>query len=172
MLTYKRFNGLKRIIESIIKNNLFCNFVSLETNMIFYNEAKENLKDYNNYIKLLYGKIVEISEIEQFLSSIQLTTIEQEWLKNDIVNLARAPNIISLIPESIDFLLLDGGEFSTYSEWLKLKDRSTIIALDDTNTTKCKKIKQEILSGIHSAHEIIIDSNDRNGFMFLRKKFI
>ena len=102
--------------------------------------------------------------------SHQLTYQEQGWFNEDISNLIATPNVINFIPEEIDFLLLDGGEFSTYPEWLKLKDRSKIIALDDTNTTKCKKIKQQILSGKHPSYEIIIDSNDRNGFMFLRKK--
>lgn len=168
--TWKGLGSTKRIIDAIIKNNLDSNFISLETNKIFYDEAKENLREYTNYVNLIYGRIVEIIDVENFVLSHELTYQEQGWFNEDISNLILTPNVISSIPEEIDFLLLDGGEFSTYAEWLKLKDRSQIIALDDTNTTKCKKIKQEILSGKYPCYEIIIDSNDRNGFMFLRKK--
>jgi hypothetical protein len=168
--TWKGLGSTKRIIDAIIKNNLDCNFISLETNKEFYDEAKQNLNEYTNYVNLVYGRIIEIIDVENFVLSHKLTYQEQSWFNEDISNLILTPNVITSIPEEIDFLLLDGGEFSTYSEWLKLKDRSKIIALDDTNTTKCKKIKQEILSGKYPYYKVIIDSNDRNGFMFLRKK--
>ena len=168
--TWKGLGSTKRIIDALIKNNINSNFISLETNKIFYYEAKQNLNEYTNYVNLVYGRIIEIIDVENFVLSHQLTYQEQGWFNEDISNLILAPNVITSIPEEIDFLLLDGGEFSTYSEWLKLKDRSKIIALDDTNTTKCKKIKQEIISGKYPYYEIIIDSNDRNGFMFLKKK--
>ena len=168
--TWKGLGSTKRIIDAIINNSLDSNFISLETNRVFYNEAKQNLKEYTNFVNLIYGRIIEIVDIENFVLPQELSRQEHGWLSEDIANFEIAPNVLGSIPEEIDFLLLDGGEFSTYSEWLKLKDRSKIIALDDTNTTKCRKIKQEILSEKNSFYEIIIDSNDRNGFMFLRKK--
>jgi hypothetical protein len=168
--TWRGLGSTKRIIDAIADNNLDCDFISLETNKIFYDEAKQNLKEYTNRVNLIYGRVIEIIDVENFIVSQELSHQEQGWLNEDIANFAIAPNVLSSIPEEIDFLLLDGGEFSTYSEWLKLKDRSKIIALDDTNTTKCRKIREEILSDKNSIYEIIIDSNDRNGFMFLRKK--
>jgi hypothetical protein len=168
--TWKGLGSTKRIIDAITDNNLDSNFISLETNKTFYDEAKQNLKEYTDRVNLIYGRIVEIIDVENFVLSQELNYQEQGWFHEDISNFTLAPNVLSSIPEKIDFLLLDGGEFSTYPEWLKLKDRSKIIALDDTNTTKCRRIKQEILSDKNSVYEIIIDSNDRNGFMFLRKK--
>jgi hypothetical protein len=168
--TWKGLGSTKRIIDAVVDNNLDSNFISLETNKIFYDEAKQNLKEYTDKVNLIYGRIIDIVDVENFVVSQELSYEEQGWLNEDIANFAMCPNVLGSIPEEIDFLLLDGGEFSTYSEWLKLKDRAKIIALDDTNTTKCRKIKQEILSDKSSNYEIIIDSNDRNGFMFLRKK--
>lgn len=165
--TWKGLGSTKRIIDAIIKNNLLCNFISIETNEIFYNEAKINLKSYDSYVNLIYGKIINIIDVEKFITSMTLTDMEKEWYFQDKSNLTKAPNVMDSIPEKIDFLLLDGGEFSTYSEWLKLKDRSRIIALDDTNTTKCKQIKYEILNDKNYQYKIIINSNDRNGFMFI-----
>lgn len=167
--TWKGLGSTKRIIDAIIKNNLSCNFISIETNIEFHNEAKDNLNQYQSYVKLMHGKIVEINEMQEFLSSIELNNNEKEWLSEDIVNMSKTPNIFDLLPEKIDFLLLDGGEFSTYAEWKKLKDKSKIVALDDTNVTKCKKIKEEILSQTN-LYEIIIESNDRNGFMFFKNR--
>lgn len=75
------------------------------------------------------------------------------------------PNILYMLPDSIDFLLLDGGEFSTYREWQLLKNRSRFVALDDTQTMKCSLIRQEVLSA--SNYKILVDSDERNGFMFI-----
>jgi hypothetical protein len=168
--TWRGLGSTKRIIDAIADNNLDCNFISIETNKIFYDEAKQNLKEHTNRVNLIYGRVIEIIDVEHFILSQELSHQEKGWLNEDIANFAIAPNVLSSIPEEIDFLLLDGGEFSTYSEWLKLKDRSKIIALDDTNTIKCRKIREEILLDKNSIYEIIIDSDDRNGFMFLRKK--
>ena len=77
-------------------------------------------------------------------------------------------NILSIIPNYINFCLLDGGEYSTYSEWQLLKHKIHIVALDDTKTNKCNIIRQEILN--NPSYEIIIDSNDRNGFMIAKQK--
>lgn len=168
--TWKGLGSTKRIIDAMIENNLTTNFISLETNKQFYDQAQQNLSKYIQYVNLIYGRIVEVSDVEEFVLSQKLNSQENIWLQEDIQNLAYAPDVTSSIPEQIDFLLLDGGEFSTYPEWIKLKDRSRIIALDDTNTTKCKRIKTEILSDSQSSYEIIIEYNERNGFMFLRKK--
>jgi hypothetical protein len=74
---------------------------------------------------------------------------------------------MSQIPEHIDFLLLDGGEFSTYEEWKKLKDRTKIVALDDTKVLKSKQIREELLT--NPDYEKIVDSEDRNGFAIFKR---
>ena len=79
----------------------------------------------------------------------------------------KSENVLNKIPEKIDLLLLDGGEFSTYSEWLKLKDRSTIIMLDDTTATKCKKINDELKSSEN--YTLIFETSENNGFSVFEK---
>ena len=85
------------------------------------------------------------------------------WYQKDIDNIISAKNIIEDLPNKIDFLILDGGEYSTYPEWVKLKDRTRIVALDDSNIFKCSKIRGEIIS---SGDYIALYDNlhDRNGF--------
>jgi hypothetical protein len=168
--TWKGMGSTKCIINNVIEYNTKT-FISIESNLTFHTEAQINLTNYLNYVHLLYGKIIEINDINSFVSTQELNSNEKIWLQEDLINISKAPNVLSSIPENIDFLLLDGGEFSTYSEWLKLKDRSKIIALDDTSTTKCRKIKQEVLADQNSSYKILKDSNERNGFMILENNY-
>lgn len=173
--TWKGLGSTKRIIDNIISNNLECSFLTLETNREFHLIAKNNLKDYTKYVNLIHGRIIEQSDIFEFLNlnpvKAELFTIEQQisWLEADIKNMNQCPNVLDQIPSNIDFLLLDGGEFSTYPEWMLLKDRSKVIALDDTKMEKCKYIKLHILNN-KDKYNILIDSDDRNGFMIIENK--
>lgn len=50
---------------------------------------------------------------------------------DEMAHCAKVPNILSQLPEKIDLMLFDGGEFSTRFEFLKLFRRCKVIALDD-----------------------------------------
>jgi len=173
--TWKGLGSTKRIIDSIINSNLDCSFITLETDLNCYTIAQNNLKNYIKYVDLLYGKIIDKSDIFKFLDLYPISnesfSIEQQqsWLSADVKNMEKCPNVLDKIPANIDFLLLDGGEFSTYSEWMLLKDRSKVIALDDTRMQKCKYIKLDILNN-QNKYNILIDSDDRNGFMIIENK--
>jgi hypothetical protein len=162
--TWKGLGSTKCIIDSITDN---VSFLSLETNKSFYDIATENLKGYENKVKLIYGRIVEKDEILNFVRTINLNRWEEQWLREDLENVDKCENILNEIPEKIDLLLLDGGEFSTYSEWLKLKDRSTIIMLDDTTVTKCKKINDELKSSEN--YTLIFETLEGHGFSVFKK---
>jgi len=71
------------------------------------------------------------------------------------------------IPEQIDFLILDGGEYSTYLEWTKLKERISYVALDDTKMRKTKRIVEECM--LDDSFELITSSGERNGFHIFKK---
>jgi hypothetical protein len=96
-------------------------------------------------------------------------TKEQKiWVHEYSENVKNCPNVFTEIPLEIDLLLLDGGEFSTYSEWLILKDRTKIVCLDDTGELKTKQIYDELL---HDDHYILLeDTQDGNGFCVFIKK--
>jgi hypothetical protein len=160
--TWKGLGSTKCIIDSILINNLQCNFLSLESNLLFFQEATDNLKNYRNYVQLIHGRIVEIEDVLAYCEKIK-DKVNQDWLAADVQDINKNNNIINLIPNNIDFCLLDGGEYSTYPEWKILKERINIIALDDTLTPKCELVKQEILND--PLYKIIIESNDRNGFL-------
>jgi hypothetical protein len=169
--TWKGLGTTKRIIDSIEKNQITPTFISLESNLPFYETATRNLKDKLNTVKLIRGRIVGEEEIDAFLSKNQITEQMMSWLRSDLNDYMNCENVLNQLPETIDFLLLDGGEFSTYHEWIMLKDRTKIIALDDTLTLKCKQIREELLTDEN--YKVIIDSSDRNGFaIFIKNEHI
>lgn len=67
------------------------------------------------------------------------------------------------IPNFFDVIFLDGGEFTTWYEYNIIKNKCKILILDDINTYKCKKIVEDIKS--NKKWKIIIESNERNGFL-------
>ena len=162
--TWKGLGSTKCIVDNITEN---VEFISIESNKEFYDIAKQNLYNHTNKVKLLYGKIVDVSEINDFINGKNLTLEQTMWLKEDIENLNKCENILDILPKKIDFLLLDGGEFSTYPEWLKLKDRSTVIMLDDTTVTKCKKINDELKSSEN--YTLVFETLEGHGFSVFKK---
>jgi hypothetical protein len=168
--TWKGLGSTFTIIKALQESNYVSNFISLETNPEFYKIAQNNLKDYLQYVTLILGRIIEFKEIEDFVAKYQLDSQHLGWLEEDKYNYTMCPNVLSQIPEQIDLLILDGGEFSTYGEWQTLKDRSKIIMLDDTKMLKCKQIVEE--SMVDPAYQLLTKSDERNGFhVFINKKY-
>jgi hypothetical protein len=168
--TWKGLGSTFTAIKAIQESNYKANFISLETNAEFYNIAKDNLKDYLDYVTLILGRIIEPEEIDNFISKHNLDFQHLGWLEEDRQNYTSCPNVFSQIPEQIDLLILDGGEFSTYAEWQILKDRSKIIMLDDTKMLKCKQIVDESL--VSPDYYLLTRSDERNGFhVFANKKY-
>jgi hypothetical protein len=114
-------------------------------------------------VHYILGKIVEENELDVDNLSPQ----EQGWLQEDIKAMSEVPNVINKLPQKIDFLILDGGEFSTRAEFLKLKDRSKIIFLDDTSYRKNRINVQNLISD--ESYKPLINSSDRNGWAVFEK---
>ena len=98
----------------------------------------------------MYGRLVH----EDALDSDDLTALEEGWFAQDLESLRSAPMANDLIPREIDFLLLDGGEFSTWAEFEALRDRvKGFLLLDDTRLKKnkgSKPLSPLILAGLAS----------------------
>lgn len=168
--TWKGLGSTFTTIKAIQEANYKPNFISLETNPNFYNIAKDNLKDYLTYVTLILGRIIEPEQLDDFVSKHVLDSEHLRWLQEDRDNYATCPNVLSQIPKQIDLLVLDGGEFSTYAEWLVLRDRSKIIMLDDTKMLKCREIVEQSL--LDPNFHLLTKSDERNGFhIFLTKKY-
>jgi hypothetical protein len=141
-------------------------FYTIESDPEMYNKAvffNKKYKEMSNVFFLL-GSIVNCKE----LYTDNLSYEEKNWLEKDKSNYLNTSNVYNKLPKNIDFLLLDGGEFSTRSEFLKLKDKSKIIALDDCN---CRKNKLNIKDLKKDDSFALLHENlkDRNGWAIFEK---
>jgi hypothetical protein len=172
------WNGLgttKCIIDAIIDSKKEkINFLSIEANHQQFLIAQKNLANYVSYVNLIYGRLTELSDIvslndyDDKFFKIYSKELQSEWMKTTIVEHETAPNISTLIPSHIDILVLDGGEYSTHGEFIKLVDRTELIILDDITTIKNFKSAEHLRAS--DKHKIIFDvPDDRYGFLVAKK---
>jgi len=126
-----------------------------------FKESKKNLKKYE-FFEVLHGRIVEIGDLD--LDSLE--GHEKEWVESDSHNMSTAPNVLKMLPDRIDVLLLDGGEFSSYAEYQSLKDREVKwLILDDVNVRKNRRVLEEAVSSGYFLQ--VWKSDERNGTAIL-----
>ncbi|MGA2971389.1 MAG: hypothetical protein ABSE39_02050 [Candidatus Bathyarchaeia archaeon] len=153
-------------------------FISLENDRGLYACATKHWKGkINDKIQLVYGTVVRPDEImkEEEIRAHPLFGSQMAkdhyylHYQSDVDNSGTAPLVIERIPSKIDVLLLDGGEFSGYAEWSKLRHRGLkVVLLDDINTMKNSTVFEELRQdgGWNVALE---DRGDRNGIaVFVR----
>lgn len=133
-------------------------FWSLECDKGFFDAAKKVVPEAEN-VYLLHGSIVEIADLDRS----SLRDEEKLWLSNDERNMEGVPIVLNQLPESIDFLILDGGEFASRKEFLLLRDKCKIIFLDDTGVRK-NKLNKVDLDNDEDFKVVIDEPSDRNGW--------
>ena len=130
--TWNGLGSTKTIIESIKKTNLKVDFYSIETDRIAYRNAKKNLKNDIKYVNLMYGKIVEVKELPLVqdidFNSFGFDPKNVEWYIQDLRRYRKVKNIITKLPDQFDFILFDGGEFSTFAEFNKFMVPLTFVS--------------------------------------------
>ena len=139
--TWNGLGSTKTFIEVLHENFEKYSLVSIETDKIFHKQALKNLNHLlNPNIQLLLGRIIEIDELPNLknidFEAAGLVPDNVEWLIQDIRRYEKVENIFDNLPTKFDFILFDGGEFSNYSEFLKLYKTTKYFGLDDTNTYK------------------------------------
>jgi hypothetical protein len=174
--TWNGMGSTKCIYDAISEKKGEYLVYSLECNEEFHNIALinyENLPKLNNF-NMILGTIISPEENKDPMSSYDdnffnesSREIQNSWYLQDFENCKKVPNVLSIIPKSIDLLILDGGEFSSFSEYQKLKDRVKYLVLDDTNVIKNYEVSNIIRSDKN--YEVLFDSNDRNGFLMAKK---
>jgi len=116
------------------------NFFSIEANKAAYDLAVANLTPIPPNLHLAYGSLLDT---DSPLLILNMTEQEAIWWKNDLTSRISAPNIIDNLPAQIDLLLLDGGEFTGFNDFLKLGPRSNILVMDDVAVRK-NRLSREI----------------------------
>jgi hypothetical protein len=171
------WNGLGSTLCMLqgIQGTEYTDFVSLECNKDKHMAALENLEPYlEERTRLLWGSIVDTSIVGSPAYMAQFPTLLTEtnvrsWFDIDLQNCRESPCCLSEIPQTIDFLLLDGGEYTTLYEFDVLFPRCVqYIALDDVLIDKCREVRARLLSD--SDWEEIFFTENRNGFCVFQKK--
>jgi hypothetical protein len=165
--TWNGCGSTKCIAEGIIDSGVKKKFLSLETNNEMFTQAQKNLEQYKDVVQLIRGRITEVYDLA-WLKGTTLGPEQQQWLWEDVSWYKDCPYVLDQIPEQIDLLLLDGGEFTTVPEYKVLKGRYSIVALDDIQALKTKAIHEYLLQ--KEDHELIATDNERNGFSIFKKK--
>lgn len=166
--------GLRRKLER--KSDLFAHFFSIETNLKFLMEANRLwMPKALPFLQLLYGRLhsnglLSRDEIEKDPLFESIQSHYNLWYDQDVRDYNSAPLIhTKYLPEKIQMILLDGGEFSGYADWSILKEKQPIVvALDDTNVMKNAKVFEELSKD--PTWELRHSSTDRHGWaIFVRK---
>jgi len=157
-----------------LQGNTTTKLITLEINRDKVENAKKNLQQYigTTNIDFVWGSVIssdEIVDMPTIFPEFIANTEFQRWHSIDVANIDASPNVLDRIPETIDFILFDGGEFTTYYEFMKLFTRCVkFIALDDVLVSKCAKIRAFLLT--QSEWTEIQFISYRNGFSLFQKK--
>jgi hypothetical protein len=135
----------------------------LEIDFKMWRKAERNLRRYG-FFEVIHGTIIHIDDLD----TKNLSAVEVQWIAHDQRNLQEAKNVLSHIPSQIDLLILDGGEFSSYAEFLTLESRlSGFVVLDDTSVRKNKVVVEKLL--VDKKFKLVWESDLRNGCAIFKR---
>jgi hypothetical protein len=92
----------------------------------------------------------------------------RQWWNAEKYLVSEAPHVPEDYFGGIDLLLIDGGEFGAYEEFLALGHKAKVIALDDSQTYKNARTREHIMR--LKNWEVLRDEKDRNGWFVARRK--
>ena len=133
------------IKKAIMDYNLDRNVYSFECSEVMFNEAVLNIGKLPKNFQIFHGKITDkiidfYSIKNEELDPAYSRSEQALWWNQDRLNLMFCKNYCYILPRQIDLLILDGGEFTTYYEFLDHYEKSRYIVIDDINALKGKKL--------------------------------
>ena len=157
----------KCIIDAILDSGKrVYDVYSIECNESRWNEGKINLMPVPSHFHQIHGSLVTVDELKTYREIITEQPY-RSYLEEDIIHVSRCPYVFDMMPEKIDLLIIDGGEFSGETVFRKLYKRSKYIILDDTLAFKNKSNRQFILDN-KDDFEIIYDDIILKGQMVVK----
>ena len=176
--TWNGQGSTKCLISGIVEKNPLAKLYSLEANTEMYNKAKmyytQNIEQLHLIHGVLHKKLVPLDYIEKHPTFYKLQhhgDAYKSWYNNDKEDME---NIACFtIPEdSIDVIMLDGGEFSGIFDWEVLEQKNPkVVCMDDSNVFKNYDLRNILL--VSDDWELLIDEpDDRNGWCAFKRKSI
>jgi hypothetical protein len=168
--TWNGQGSTRCFLDALLKRDDDWQFYSIESSLQFYEMATHFWGDsLPENAHLIHGRIIESEDVfslGDLRAEGDFIPAYDIWHSNDTANYNTCENVEDTLPDFFDVVLFDGGEFSTYSEFLKLKDKLNIVILDDTKELKTRKVKLVLEE---EGWENIISSEERNGFAAYKK---
>ena len=144
-------------------------FYSLECNTDKWSDA---VKLYNDSRVHILNEVIWNEEPDNFYEIFPQCLTDstfKHWNEVDIINMKKCDLFLQRnnLPDVFDVILLDGGEFTTYYEFQLLKNRCSLLMLDDINVDKCKRIVEELQNS--PQWKIIKQEPLRNGYLIAKR---
>ena len=157
----------KLIIEQLSlknKNNAEIGLITAEANRAAYELALANIGTPSISVQVIHGSLVHL---DSPLLLMSLTPEENRWFQNDAdTRFINVPNILESIPPKFDLLVLDGGEFTTFNDYLVLRKRCKYLFLDDINVRKNRLCFQ---IAIEDGFSLLKKTDEGNGACLLAR---
>jgi hypothetical protein len=147
--TWKGMGSTYQITKSLEARNDGSSLVSFEIDNDFLSAAINNYKWNSSITKLVKGRVSAniMSLADLHAHPLYIGSVMDEWLAGETVDFNNATLDYSLVPPRVDFILLDGGEFSTFYDWQYLKAlHPRVVALTCINVLKANGIFNELKS--------------------------
>lgn len=169
--TWNGLGSTKAFVNALSKRTDNYVFYSLECNKDKVHLAQKLYRHFNNVHilnEVIWNEMP--SDFYEIFPQCKVNAGCNRWNEIDMLNMQQCELFLTRtnLPDIFDVLLLDGGEFTTYYEFQILKNKCKIIMLDDTNTSKCNLIVNEIKQS--NQWSILKESNERNGYLIAQKK--
>ena len=147
--TWNGMGSTKSIMDGLIErtdDTIFTSFEANEERHLVAKKLWESREKGRVDLRLCYGKVSEeiyefgyVKVHKRYLKEMEL------WYDLEVNQTVSAPLVHDVIPERVDFILFDGGEFSTIGDWEYMKKyKPLVIALDDINSFKTCDIFEEL----------------------------
>lgn len=141
--------------------------LSFETNAAMFEKAREYWSDKGLPIEIRCGRVAQtMMPLVEIMTSPTFNDVLHHFLiyyQQDVIDFHTAP--LHTV-EAADMILLDGGEFSTYQDWMALRGlEPKVVALDDTRVMKCERLLRELKE---AKWEVLFESEERNGCAILQ----
>lgn len=134
-------------------------------------ELSQNIWKNNPYVTLQKARVAEtMMTYEDVVNDRNYSNIASadwlSWYTGEQTNFEKS--VIGTLPDKIDFVIIDGGEFSGRGDWAAVQTKDPeYVALDDTFSVKTSQVLYDMLRS--DEWMIMYQGVDRNGWAILRK---
>ena len=162
--------GTTQCIVSGLSSKKSGHVYSFEVDDIMFAKA-ENVWRGNSLVTLQKARLAETmlthADVESSPNYSNISSADwRTWYAGEHANFEKTT--IGTLPDTIDFVVIDGGEFSGPGDWAAVKTKNPkYVALDDTFTVKTDSVLRDMLAS--GEWMVLYDGNDRNGWSILRK---